>query len=270
VGDEQVRQAAGGAQVQHQAQQLGPDRHVEHRHRLVGHDDLGLEHERAGDHDPLPLATRELVREASGEVRRRPQAGRVERVEDAPLALRRRADPVHEQRLHDELTDRVLRVQRLVWVLEDELHPPPVFAQGACPPQRRHVATVEQDPPRGLARQLDDDPTGRRLAAARLPDQREDLPAVEGQIDAVDGTDDAARPPRQRVREPTTDREVHTQVLEAQHLFPRRGLNVALRRGHPSRTSIGSSRRGVPPSVSVAPIASAVGTVTGTPSLPAG
>ena len=39
VGDEQVGQPALRAQVEHQPQQLGPDRDVEHRDRLVGDDD---------------------------------------------------------------------------------------------------------------------------------------------------------------------------------------------------------------------------------------
>ena len=70
------------AQVEHQPQELGPDRDVEHRDRLVGDDELRVHDERAGDDDALALAARQLVRVAGGEVRGRPQAGRLERVED--------------------------------------------------------------------------------------------------------------------------------------------------------------------------------------------
>ena len=42
----------------------GPDRDVEHRHRLVGEQQPGAEHQRGGDRDPLPLAAGQLVRVA--------------------------------------------------------------------------------------------------------------------------------------------------------------------------------------------------------------
>ena len=38
------------------------DRDVEHRDRFVGYEHLGLEDERRGDRDPLPLAAGQLVR----------------------------------------------------------------------------------------------------------------------------------------------------------------------------------------------------------------
>ena len=47
-----------------QVDDLRLDRHVERRDRLVGHDQLRVERERAGDADALPLAAGELVRVA--------------------------------------------------------------------------------------------------------------------------------------------------------------------------------------------------------------
>ena len=64
MGDEQVGQAALATQVEHQPEQLGPDRDVEHRHRLVGDDDLRVHDQRAGDDHPLALAAGQLVRVA--------------------------------------------------------------------------------------------------------------------------------------------------------------------------------------------------------------
>ncbi len=64
VGDEQVGQAELLAQVGEQVQDLGLDRHIERRDRLVADDELGLDRERAGDADALALAARELVRVA--------------------------------------------------------------------------------------------------------------------------------------------------------------------------------------------------------------
>ena len=60
VGDEEVGEIALLLQVAHEVEHLRPHRHVERGDRLVGHDEVGLEGERAGDGDALELATREL------------------------------------------------------------------------------------------------------------------------------------------------------------------------------------------------------------------
>ena len=94
----------------------------------------GLHDERAGDHDALALAARQLVRVAAREVGGRSQAGRLERREHPPLPLGATdAELVDDQRLGHEVADRLLRVERLVRVLEDELDPPSVVAQLARP-----------------------------------------------------------------------------------------------------------------------------------------
>ena len=85
VGDEQVGQPALLAQVEHQSQQLGPDRDVEHRDRLVGDHQLRAHREGAGDDHALALAAGQLVRVAEREARRQP--GRLERGRDARLAV---------------------------------------------------------------------------------------------------------------------------------------------------------------------------------------
>jgi hypothetical protein len=61
VGDQQDREAELVAQVLEQVEDLGLDRDVERRDRLVGDDQLGLDGERTRNPDPLPLAARELV-----------------------------------------------------------------------------------------------------------------------------------------------------------------------------------------------------------------
>ena len=53
-------------QVAQQVDDLRLNRHVERRHRLVGDDQPRVDRERAGDADPLPLTTGELVRIAGG------------------------------------------------------------------------------------------------------------------------------------------------------------------------------------------------------------
>ena len=76
MGDEQVREAALAPEVEHELEELGADRDVEHRDRLVGDDELRIHDERPGDDDALALPARELVRVAEGEVARRAQPGR--------------------------------------------------------------------------------------------------------------------------------------------------------------------------------------------------
>ena len=111
------------AQVVEQAQDARPHRDVEHRHRLVGQQQLRLQHHRRGDRDPLALAAGELVREAVEVELGRLQARLHERLDHERVALRPRcADAVDLQRLGDRVADAVARVERLVRVLVDDLH----------------------------------------------------------------------------------------------------------------------------------------------------
>ena len=56
-------------QVLEQVDDAGLDRDVERRHRLVEHEQLRVERERAGDADALALAAGELVRVAVARAR---------------------------------------------------------------------------------------------------------------------------------------------------------------------------------------------------------
>ena len=69
VGDEHQREVEPALQVAQQVQDLRLDRHVEGRHRLVGHEEARVDDEGAGDADPLALAAAELMRVAPGVVR---------------------------------------------------------------------------------------------------------------------------------------------------------------------------------------------------------
>ena len=131
----------------------------------------------------------------------RPGAGRPPRARRGPAcALRGWSRAVDDQRLGDEVVDRLLRVERLVRVLEDDLDPPPVARQAPSTPQ----SVVTSSPSKkiaagGLAGELDDDPPGRGLAAARLAHEARGPRRAGSQVDAVDRPDDAARAPRGRV-----------------------------------------------------------------------
>ena len=79
------------AQPVEERQDPRPHRDVEHRDRLVGDQQLRLEHERGRDRDPLALAARELVRIAVDEELGRRQPGPLHRLAHLRLALVLRA-----------------------------------------------------------------------------------------------------------------------------------------------------------------------------------
>ena len=100
VGDEQIGEAELVLELLEQVDDAGLDADVERRHRLVEHDQLRLDRERAGDADALPLTAGELVRIAVGVLRRqadeREQLGRPARP-PAPCpchGARGRASPI--------------------------------------------------------------------------------------------------------------------------------------------------------------------------------
>jgi hypothetical protein len=57
VGDEQVGEVELGLQVLHQVDDLGLDRDVQGRDRLVADDEAGVQRQGAGDADALALST---------------------------------------------------------------------------------------------------------------------------------------------------------------------------------------------------------------------
>ena len=61
VGDKQIRNAQLPAQPGDQLQDLGLDGHVQGRHGLVGHDQLGVHDQRRADAHPLPLSAGQLM-----------------------------------------------------------------------------------------------------------------------------------------------------------------------------------------------------------------
>ena len=219
MGDEQVGQPVVAAEIQHQAQELGPDRYVKHRDGLIGYDQLGVHHECPRDDDPLALAAGQLVRVAEGELAGRAQPGALEGGRDPGLLLGSRLDQVVDlERLGHEVVDRLLRVERLVWVLEDDLDPPAVLAELRHAPPVADVLAIEDDLAAGLPGELDDHPAGRRLARARLPHQGQDLALGDRQVDPVHGPDVAARPAQERVEDPAPNREMDLQAGQPQEL----------------------------------------------------
>ena len=211
VRDEDVGEAEVALQRVEEVDHLRADRDVERRDRLVEDDQLRVESERPRDADPLPLAARELVREAVRVLRREPD--RPQQLVHPGAPLRAVIATVDAERLADDVADRHARVERRVRVLEDDLHLPAHLAHLA-PTEVRDVAPVEDDLARRRLDQLDQRAREGRLAAAGLADEPERLARAQCQVDAVDGVDLADR----ALEDAGPDREVLDELLDAQDL----------------------------------------------------
>ncbi len=102
---------------------------------------------------------------------------------------------VHPVVLGDLLADRVEGVQAGQRVLEDHGDPPAADRAELLLAQAVELLAVEPDRAAdvGAAVQAHDGERGDGLAAAGLADQAEGLPGLDGEVDAVDGPDGAAR-----------------------------------------------------------------------------
>jgi hypothetical protein len=66
MGNEEIGEAESGLKVVEQIEDLSLDRHIERRYGLVGDNETRVESQGPSHTDPLPLASRELVRESVG------------------------------------------------------------------------------------------------------------------------------------------------------------------------------------------------------------
>src|SRR5256712_2354201 len=175
VRDEEVRQAAFLPEVRHELKDLGPDRHVEHRDRLVRDDEVGLEGQRRRDRDPLALAAAQLVREAEDELARRSRRVILEgpRHERRDL-LRVVSDLIHDEGLRDDLVDGLFRVQGLVRILEDQVQASPKGPHLDAEESLRLPSSAEEDLRRSAGRGGGKDHAEQHREGRRSPDRRPD------------------------------------------------------------------------------------------------
>src|SRR5262245_27125702 len=140
---------------------------------------------------------------------RRPQPDALEQLGHTlqPRPLRGKA--VHLQRLADNGAGAHARIQRRVWVLEDDLHLLPERPELSLPQPCDVAAAEAQDARRGLDQTQDGAANG-GLAAARLAYEPERLAGSDGEAHVVDGIDLADRAPEQ----PLAHREVLFEALD--------------------------------------------------------
>jgi hypothetical protein len=188
VGDVEDRQVEAFLEVAQQVQHAEADRDVQHGHRLVGQQGLGLGAERAGDRDTLTLAAGELVRElvevTLGRGKADPAEQLVQRVLEVLIGPARVV--VNLQRAGEVVADRVHRIQRRERVLEDHLDSGRVRPERTAALDRGGLA-VQADVPVRTGVELGEQAGDRALARARLADERDHLAAPEGELHVVDG-----------------------------------------------------------------------------------
>ena len=183
MGDEQKPHAHLVFQILQQVEDLGLNGHVERRRRLVRDQDVGLVGQCHGDHHPLPLPPRKLVRigihAAFGVV----DADLLEQFQH-PRPRRLTLQPLMQrQRFRQLLLDRVERVERGHRLLEDEgdvvaAHVAQQLVVGAD-----HLLAVVGDRPAHLsafAQQRHGRQCRDRLARAAFAHQRHRLATVHG------------------------------------------------------------------------------------------
>ena len=184
VGDEEVGDPELALEVPEQVEDLGLDRDVERRDRLVADDQLRPQRDRPGDPDPLALAAGELVRVAV--VVLRVQADPLHQLQDGWPEPARGLDLLDLERGADDPANGVARVQGVVRILEDHLR---LAADRQQRPRRevRDLLAVDLDRAAGRTDQHQDRPGRGRLARPALADEPKGLARVERQVDAVDG-----------------------------------------------------------------------------------
>jgi hypothetical protein len=175
----------------------------------------------SGNGDPLPLATRELVRVAARVGARQPD--RVQQLVQPGAMVT--ADAQHLERLEDDLIDAHARVERAAGVLKDDLHLAAQRRPGVGDTARVGALEAEQ--------QLHQ----RRLARAGLADHAQGLFAAQDEAHVVDGRDCPRRREQARARQTVApgdvlDAEEDGAVADGVHA---RGCQQAKRCASPSR-----------------------------------
>ncbi len=157
------------------AAELGPQRRVQRRERLIKEDDVGPGRQRPRDGDALLHATRQVMRHPMTGVG---QVDEFEQLADPHLAIRVAAEPVA-----DVVADGKMREQR--HVLED--HPDAPALRGNGRPGPGHAPSADLDGPGIGSVQAGDQPQDGGLPTAGRAQHREHLAREHVQIDVVDG-----------------------------------------------------------------------------------
>src|SRR4051794_17658871 len=193
VGDEQVCQPQLLLQVLQQVEDLGLDRNVERRHRLVADQKVRAQGQRPGDADALALPAGEAVRVTLEVAHVQPHE--VHQFLDQRAAVLAVADVMDDQRFGDDVEHGHARVQRAEGVLEDELQLPAEADQVVVLQVQDvdHAAMIVEQHGAGIRLQRPHQDLGQRgLAASGLADQPKAFAAPYLEADIVHREDATA------------------------------------------------------------------------------
>lgn len=191
VGDQQQRGAPLAAQRVEVVEDPAGDGRVQRAGRLVGDDQRGSGGEGDRDEHPLAHPAGQLVGVLPGAGPRIVETGRGQQLDGAGRGRAAVGEPVGAQALGDLHTDLLHGVQRDARVLRDEPDPGSAHRPVGALGQPGEDGAVECDRARG------DRPCGGQqpehrggqggLARPGLPDDGDDLPGRDGQVDAAHG-----------------------------------------------------------------------------------
>src|SRR6204780_1560655 len=189
MGDEQISEPEFLLQVLQQIDDLGLDRYIQRRHRLIADDQFGLDRERTRDADALALTAGEFVRMAADMIRL--PADGLEQIHAALFELPPGLGQfVNDQGFADDRADAHARIERRIRILKDDLD---IAAQDTqlIGRQRSDLLAFEIDLSGSRFDQAKHATPCGRLAAAGLADQPQRFAAGDVKIDAVDRADAA-------------------------------------------------------------------------------
>ena len=132
-------------ELEHQVQDPDANRDVEHARRLVRQEHHRLDSQRARDRDSLALSAGELVGVLVRHVRGRHETDGAQQLVHTVLDLVAIDDAVDPKRTLEVVPDRLHRIERAEWILEDHLHLRPVAEHRPPAPVARDVATAVDD-----------------------------------------------------------------------------------------------------------------------------
>ena len=181
--DEEHARVVPPLQILDQGKDLCLRRDVEGGRRLVGDEEVRVEHHGSRDHDALALAARDLVRIGIVEALGIWQAHGGQDLDDLGLALAILELGMDAQDLVDLLADGLDRVEGRHRLLKNHRHARAAQAPQACRRGLENVLAVEPDLARNggklaLRQETHDREGGNRLAGTRLPDDADDLAAA--------------------------------------------------------------------------------------------
>src|SRR5262245_361269 len=188
MGNKDVGQAEILLQIGKQVDDLRLYGDVQGRYRLVAHDHVRLQGQRARNHQALSLSAREFVGETHHLVS--PQSDLFEKLGNPRRDLRPCPALEVAQRLGDNVLGAHAWIERGVGILEYHLQAVAALPHGATA-EAVDAFTVEVDLAGRWLDQLQDHFAGRRFPATRFADETQGFARSERKRDAVDGVDRA-------------------------------------------------------------------------------